>query len=123
MKLSARAETETNQHRLHSKRCELTLPSASMADRAQTTTKKHKQFVSEPMGDKLVTELGGIGPKYGERLREAGFEKAYNVLGQFLVLNKDEELFVDWLMTTTSATKKCATDCYNCLKDWSDAYI
>ena len=46
-----------------------------MADGAQTTTKKHKQFVSEPMGDKLVTELGGIGPKYGERLRAEGFEK------------------------------------------------
>ena len=46
-----------------------------MASGAQTTTKKHKQFVSEPMGEKLVTDLGGIGPKYGERLREAGFEK------------------------------------------------
>ncbi|XP_038075526.1 barrier-to-autointegration factor-like isoform X2 [Patiria miniata] len=94
-----------------------------MADRAQTTTKKHKQFVSEPMGDKPVTELGGIGPKYGERLQEAGFEKAFNVLGQFLVLNKDKELFIDWLMATTSANNKCANDCYNCLRDWSDAFM
>ncbi|XP_033639213.1 barrier-to-autointegration factor-like [Asterias rubens] len=94
-----------------------------MADGAQTTTKKHKQFVSEPMGDKLVTELGGIGPKYGERLRAEGFEKAYNVLGQFLVLNKDKDLFIDWLMETACTNTKCATDCYNCLRDWSDSFI
>ena len=40
-----------------------------------TTTKKHKDFISEPMGDKPLTALAGIGEVYGERLKATGFEK------------------------------------------------
>ena len=88
-----------------------------------TTSQKHRDFISEPMGTKEVTELAGIGPALGKRLCDAGFDKAYIVLGQFLVLKKDEELFVEWLKEVCNANKKQAGDCYGCLKDWCDAFL
>lgn len=88
-----------------------------------STSQKHRNFVSEPMGDKEVKELAGIGEKLGERLMEKGFDKACVVLGQFLVLRKDEEMFTEWLKDTCNANSKQSGDCYNCLKDWCDAFL
>lgn len=88
-----------------------------------STSQKHRNFVSEPMGEKEVGELAGIGDVLGKRLINEGFTKAYVVLGQFLVLQKDEELFVEWLKEVCQANKKQAGDCFGCLKDWCDAFL
>ena len=39
-----------------------------------TTSKKHASFVSEPMGEKEISELAGVGPTYQARFKEKGFE-------------------------------------------------
>jgi nucleotidyltransferase/DNA polymerase involved in DNA repair len=72
-------------------------------------------FMGEPMSDKPVTDLPGIGAVLGNRLEKLGFKKAWDVLGQFLVLKKDKELFKGWLNVTCGANDKQSSDCYECL--------
>ena len=50
-----------------------------------TTSQKHRNFVSEPMADKAVTELAGIGEVLGKRLSEKGYDKVRQVFA-FLTL-------------------------------------
>merc|ERR1711899_568536 len=88
-----------------------------------TWAQKHRNFIAGPMSDKPVTELAGIGGTLGGRLSAKGFDKAYVVLGQFLVLKKNRDLFVDWLKDYAGANSKQAADCYQCLSDWCDEFL
>ncbi|GFQ66061.1 barrier-to-autointegration factor [Trichonephila clavata] len=88
-----------------------------------STSQKHKNFVSEPMGDKSVNELAGIGEVLSKRLEAKGFDKAYVVLGQFLVLKKHKELFIDWMKDICAANSKQASECYQCISDWCDEFL
>ena len=102
-----------------------------------TTSKKHANFISEPMGDKEVSEIAGIGPTYQKRLKEKGFEyvskefkilnnqyfQAYNLLGQFLLVNKDEEMFKEWLKEEISMTAKYQKDATECIAEWTRSYV
>ncbi|KAK7870992.1 hypothetical protein R5R35_012187 [Gryllus longicercus] len=80
-------------------------------------------FVSEPMGEKTPAELNGIGHILSRRLAKIGFDKAYVVFGQFLVLKKDRELFTFWLCDSVGASPKQANDCYQCLLEWSEEFL
>ncbi|RMZ94500.1 barrier-to-autointegration factor [Brachionus plicatilis] len=88
-----------------------------------TTSQKHQDFVSEPMGEKEVTAIAGIGAVLGERLSDKGFDKAYVLLGQFLLLKKDEEMFKEWLKDTCNANAHQSNNCYTCLKEWCNSYL
>jgi len=88
-----------------------------------STSQKHRNFVAEPMGDKPVTDLAGVGEVLGSRLENQGFDKASVVLGQFLVLKKNKELFQDWMKDVCGANTKQSSDCYQCLSDWCDEFL
>ena len=49
--------------------------------------------------------------------------QAYVVLGQFLVLKKDKEMFIEWLKDTANANSKQGGDCYKCLEEWCNAFL
>eukprot|EP00051_Salpingoeca_urceolata_P026748 m.478474 g.478474 ORF g.478474 m.478474 type:complete len:91 (+) comp21149_c0_seq1:549-821(+) len=85
-----------------------------------STSQKHRDFVREPMGDKPVSDIAGVGPRATEVLEPLGFSKAFHLLGQFLVLDKDEEMFQSWLSENVSSmNSKHRGDCYNCLSEWA----
>uniref|UniRef100_A0A8C0BDG8 Barrier-to-autointegration factor n=1 Tax=Buteo japonicus TaxID=224669 RepID=A0A8C0BDG8_9AVES len=77
------------------------------------------------------THRGGVTPPPSPGVRGAGAVpgnvrrqcQAYVVLGQFLVLRKDEELFREWLKETCGANAKQSRDCSGCLREWCDAFL
>lgn len=88
-----------------------------------TTSVKHRDFVSEPMGEKEVTALAGIGETYGRKLADEGFDKAYVVLGQFLLLKKQKDLFLEWLKETANVSSHHGESCFNCLNEWCEQHL
>lgn len=88
-----------------------------------STTQKHRNFVAEPMGDKPVDALPGVGEAIGTRFADAGFNKAYVVLGQFLLLKKDQELFGQWFRDVAGGNRKHAGDCARALAEWCDEFL
>ena len=88
-----------------------------------TTSQKHRNFVAEPMGEKSVTDLAGVGAVIGKRMEAKGFDKAYVVLGQFLLLKKNKDLFGEWIKDFTGANSKQCDDCYQCLSDWYEEFL
>ena len=47
-------------------------------------TLKHSDFITEPMGDKLVTEVPGIGDVTAEHMKKKGIKKAKHLYGIWL---------------------------------------
>uniref|UniRef100_A0A8C6CYM8 Barrier-to-autointegration factor n=1 Tax=Moschus moschiferus TaxID=68415 RepID=A0A8C6CYM8_MOSMO len=75
--------------------------------RMRPKVKSLRHFRTEPTGEKSVGSLARAGKDLGNKLEERGFDKAYHVvLGQFLLLKKDEELFQEWLKDTCPASAK-----------------
>ncbi|KAI0234276.1 Barrier-to-autointegration factor B [Lamellibrachia satsuma] len=85
---------------------------------------KYDAFIAERMGDKDVVALPGIAETFRLRLiKKHGIEKAYELLGQFLVLKKNKLLFSYWITSTIDIKDEKARECYNCLLDWSDIFL
>lgn len=59
-----------------------------------STSQKHRNFVAEPMGDKPVTDLAGVGEVLGKRLEMAGFDKVIILTKQSLLVLLAGTLFL-----------------------------
>ncbi|KAH8379189.1 hypothetical protein KR009_003488 [Drosophila setifemur] len=88
-----------------------------------TTSQKFRNFVSEPMRDKDVCELPGIGDKLGLKMSAAGFGTASSVLGMYLLLKQEQDYFEDWLNDICQANSKQANECYRGLQQWCKTFL
>jgi hypothetical protein len=90
---------------------------------AQSTSQKHQCFTSEPLGTKPCTSVAGIGSTLGKRLEDEGFDTAKTLLGQYLLLKGNEELFVHWFKEICGANSKQAKECFACLAEWEEQFM
>eukprot|EP00052_Salpingoeca_macrocollata_P030511 m.319811 g.319811 ORF g.319811 m.319811 type:complete len:100 (+) comp23478_c0_seq1:66-365(+) len=95
-----------------------------------STSKKEDDFIREPLKNdkgeyKDVETVGGIGPKAADALKKRGFSKAFHLLGQFMLLNMDQEMFSEWLKEQMKEEKvelqdRYVQSCFRSLKGWCD---
>ena len=88
-----------------------------------STTKKYNDFTSEPLGDKLVSCMPGIGKAYEKALVDKHIVKAYQLVGHFLCLMKDEEKMQSFLIAEGGLKKDSAKICTNAISQWVSNYV
>ncbi|XP_074660591.1 barrier-to-autointegration factor-like protein [Tubulanus polymorphus] len=86
------------------------------------TTAKYKDFLKEPMGNKPVTAVPGIGPVAGERLRNQEIEYASQMVGQYLRVRNDTE-FTGWVKDTCGTGTGPANACTDGIKGYSENFM
>lgn len=75
------------------------------------------------MGNKSVTAIPGIEEGFAADLRARNIDKAYQLYGQYLILDRNEERFNDWLTSTFRLMNvKHQKACYQALKEYDDRY-
>ena len=82
---------------------------------ADNFTQKHRNFVDEPMGNKGVTAVPGIGETIGRKMEARNIYSAKQIYGHFLLMNKDE--FKDFIQEF-GANGGQQTSAYNAVRDW-----
>ena len=86
--------------------------------KGSSDTKKMKKFVDEPMRDKPVTEVPGIGDVHGDSLKEDGFDTAKKLLGKYL---QDPDNFKKFLKSHGLNSRERDT-VYDAMKRWDDQH-
>ena len=85
--------------------------------------KKHIYFVKEPVGNKPVIALPGIGKTYAEKLAQKGFPYAFNVCEKFREMEMNQAQFSTWLKTMCGANSHHTKNCYYALCVYHDRWL
>ena len=83
-----------------------------------SNSRKVASFISEPLGNKPATALGGIGEKHAGELRDHGFRNAAAVVGHYMALNKNDVKFKQFLNDVTTANNQEVHSCLSSVKGW-----
>lgn len=79
-----------------------------------------KSFFTGQPSQKMATEIPGIGLRNGEYMKNNNnIVQAYQVLGYFLGVRKDEIKFKGWLKMCGLNNSEQEDECYQCISEWS----
>ena len=79
------------------------------------------RFERLSMGDKLIDNIPGITQSIKKDFNNIGFKKAYHLLGQYLLFDKNNELFDEWLVITIpQMTLDNRQKCIMSLYEWTN---
>jgi len=83
------------------------MTSSQMTDAATSTSKKRSTFLSIPLSAVVsLSQVPGIGPVTLERLAVRGITTPSQLVGQFMVLNRDRAAMVSWLCSECSTRRR-----------------
>ena len=86
-----------------------------MTDKTET----HRKFVSEPIGNKPVSAVPGIGRAHKETLNGSNITKASELLGVCMSKGMKQDQFQEWLKeklpTSNAVHREC---CYKALDEY-----
>ncbi|XP_078671591.1 barrier-to-autointegration factor-like [Branchiostoma floridae x Branchiostoma belcheri] len=80
-------------------------------------TQKHADFVREPLGNKPVSVVPGIGRVLAGNFGQQNINTASEVVGQYMVQGKDEQRFKNWVQTF-GANAGHQTAAHDAVRDW-----
>lgn len=86
-------------------------------------SKKERDFLSEPIGDKPVTAIAGIGLVTAQRMASLGIVSARQLVGIFLKANCDRALFRAELEANFKISKNHLVAITNSIGSYVDSYI
>ncbi|XP_031348182.1 barrier-to-autointegration factor-like [Photinus pyralis] len=90
-----------------------------MAQRQQPSTSvKHQNFVKEPMGNKPVNHLPGIGQVASARMNERNITQASQVYGKYLVESRNPVAFENWMKNDFNVDRNRARQCSNAVDSY-----
>ncbi|UJR13694.1 hypothetical protein I4U23_000706 [Adineta vaga] len=86
---------------------------------SSSTSQKYRDFTGEPLKDKDISEIPGLGPKLAKNLEENGIKKAYELLGIYLTLLKNKDYFELWIRDNAGANRHQAKQCADAIDAFS----
>ena len=92
---------------IRARRSKLQMADSRMADTTTSTTKKRSVFLTIPLSAVVsLSQVPGIGPVTLERLAVRGITTPAQLVGQFMLLNRDRAAMVNWMYSECSTRKR-----------------
>eukprot|EP00035_Acanthoeca_spectabilis_P019881 m.430054 g.430054 ORF g.430054 m.430054 type:complete len:105 (+) comp17111_c0_seq1:215-529(+) len=93
-------------------------------------SKKQQTFVEAGLKDpstqeyKKCIEMGGVGEVTAKKLSDLGFDYAYNLIGQYMVNNMDDEATNHWLENEVGVKQKnLRASIVGTMRKWCDQHL